>query len=105
MTDSMTYMTAERVRAAAWKQRTSTLIAEARLPAPFVSKEGTARGRAYDFCLPATHAALSLLPEVREPAIDLFADSASRGMRASPTGLATTCCLPRCSASTHSGRW
>ncbi len=74
MTDPITYMAAERIRAAAWKQGTAALRAEAKLPALFVDKEGMARGRAYDFCLPAEHAALSLLPEVRDRAIALFAE-------------------------------
>lgn len=30
-------------------------------------------GRSYDFCLPGDHAALNLLPEVREAAVSLFA--------------------------------
>ncbi|CAA9244469.1 MAG: hypothetical protein AVDCRST_MAG20-1898 [uncultured Acidimicrobiales bacterium] len=65
---------AERAHAAAWKQRTGTLTDEARLPAPYRDK-GTEDLRApYDFCLPAQHAERSLLPEVRQIALDLFAE-------------------------------
>lgn len=69
-----TFMDAERRRASAWKLTTPTLPAEAKLPARYVGKDGSARGPEYDFCLPAEFAAFSLLPEVREPALSLFAD-------------------------------
>jgi hypothetical protein len=69
-----TFMDAERRRASAWKLTTPTLPAEAKLPARYVGKEGTARGPEYDFCLPARFAAFSLLPEVREQALSLFAE-------------------------------
>ena len=45
--------------------------------APYVSKEGKEGKpghKAYDFCLPPQHAALSLLPEVRDGALALFAE-------------------------------
>ena len=50
---------------------TSTLPPDARRPAPYGARLG---GPTYDFCLPREHAALSLLPEVREPALQLFAE-------------------------------
>jgi hypothetical protein len=68
------YTDQQRARAAAWKSFTTTLPADARHPAPYVDKTGVSRGPAYDFCLPPEHAALSLLPEVREPALALFAE-------------------------------
>lgn len=74
MTGDPTFTAAERARAAAWKMATDTLPADAKVPARYVGKDGGMRGMEYDFCLPAEHAALSLLPEVREAALDLFAD-------------------------------
>lgn len=70
----MTYTDDERLRAAAWKSWSTTLPDAARAPAPYMSKTGTTGGRAYDFCLPPEHAALSLLPEVRDDALALFAE-------------------------------
>ena len=70
----MTYSQHEKTRAAAWKTSTTTLPEAAKVPAQYQSKSGTARGPAYDFCLPRDYAALSLLPEVREPALALFAE-------------------------------
>ena len=70
----MTYSDEEKSRAAAWKCSTPTLSAAARVPAPYIGKDGTAGPRLYEFCLPAESAALSLLPEVREPALALFAE-------------------------------
>lgn len=64
----------ERERAATWKRHTRMLPDEARVPAPYVDKDGRAGTALYDFCLPPEHAALSLLPEVREMALDLFAE-------------------------------
>ena len=69
----MTYTDRERRRATAWKSHTNTLPDEAKVPAPYTGKGGT---RAYEFCLPAEHAALNLLPEVRDLALDLFAAAA-----------------------------
>jgi len=69
-----TFVVAERTRASAWKQTTATLPAEAKAPAPYVGKDESAGGSEFGFCLPPEHAALSLLPEVREDAIALFAE-------------------------------
>lgn len=68
------FIAAERSRAIAWKNRTPTLPAEARLPAPYVDKNGLPGKSAFGFCVPAEHAELSLLPEVREPALALFTE-------------------------------
>ena len=68
----MTFTEQQRQQAAAWKAFTTTLPAEAKQPAPYVDKTGTERGPSYAFCLPREHAALSLLPEVRELALALF---------------------------------
>ena len=70
----MTYTAQERRRQIAWKLHTTTLPDEARAPAPYVGKSGTAGAAVYDFCLPAEHAARNLLPEVRTAALTLFAD-------------------------------
>lgn len=72
----MSYAQQERLRAIAWKNRTTTLPAEARRPTPYVNKDGRQRGPAHEFCLPAEFAAYSLLPEVRETALALFAELA-----------------------------
>jgi hypothetical protein len=69
-----TYTEQQRAQATAWKSFTSTLPPAARHPAPYVDKTGASRGPAYDFCLLREHAALSLLPEVREAALELFAE-------------------------------
>jgi hypothetical protein len=69
-----TYTDVERARAAAWKQATTTLPADAKRPARYVAKDGVERGPAYEFCLPAEHASASLLPEVRAMALSLFAE-------------------------------
>lgn len=69
-----TYTEDQRSLAAAWKSCTTTLPPEARLPAPYVDKTGAIRGPAHDFCLPPDYAALSLLPEVRQTALTLFAE-------------------------------
>lgn len=70
----MTYSQNEKVRAAAWKSTTGTLPDHARVPASYLGKSGTAGATSYDFCLPPQYAALSLLPEVRELALGLFAE-------------------------------
>ena len=70
----MTYSDEEKSRAAAWKCATLTLPAAAKVPTPYIGKDGTAGPRQYEFCLPAESAALSLLPEVRESALALFAE-------------------------------
>lgn len=69
----MSYSDEEKLRAMAWKHTTKTLHESAKVPAPYV-KDGLAGLRRHDFCLPPEHAALSLLPEVREPALALFAE-------------------------------
>src|SRR5450432_832390 len=70
----MTYSEEEKSRAAAWKCSTPTLPVAAKVPAPYVGKDGTAGPRQYEFCLPAEFASLSLLPEVRETALALFVE-------------------------------
>src|SRR5688500_8248196 len=74
MSTDETFITAERSRASAWKQATDTLPAEAKWPAPYVGKDGSADGRTYEFCLPVEHAARNLLPEVLESALALFSE-------------------------------
>jgi hypothetical protein len=71
----MTYTEGERRRCSAWKSRTQTLPEPARVPAPYVGKTGHRGATSYDFCLPAEHAELNLLPEVRQPVLALFADA------------------------------
>jgi hypothetical protein len=70
----MTYEENEKIHAAAWKYHSSTLPAPARVPAPYVGKDGKVGSTLYDFCLPPEYASLSLLPEVREAALALFAE-------------------------------
>lgn len=70
----MKHTARERQRAARWKATTTTLPESARVPAPYVTKSGRADGPAYPFCLPAEHAALSLLPEARDVALSMFAE-------------------------------
>lgn len=67
------FVRGHRARAAAWKQQTATLPDEARAAAPYV-KDGAEKTAPLPFCLPARHAQLNLLPEVREGALSLFAD-------------------------------
>ena len=64
----------EKLRAIAWKSNTTALPDAAKVPAPYVGKDGTAGPTAYDFCLPAELADHNLLPKVREPALALFAE-------------------------------
>jgi hypothetical protein len=71
----MIYTERERRRCSAWKSRTQTLPEPARVPAPYVGKTGHRGATSYDFCLPAEHAELNLLPEVRQPVLALFADA------------------------------
>ena len=70
----MTYTQIEKRRVARWKSATTVLPAAAKAPAPYVNKQGSADGPAHDFCVPAEHATLSLLPEVRVAALALFAE-------------------------------
>lgn len=72
----MSYSQQEKVRAAAWKTHTTTLPDEARIPAPYVDKDGHPGNRQYDFCLPPSFAEWSLLPEVRTRALELFSELA-----------------------------
>lgn len=74
MTKPLSYTDVERIRASCWKRSTETLPAGANVPAPYVGKEGVPGQEAYSFCLPAEHAAESLLREVREPALALFVE-------------------------------
>ncbi|HAS08942.1 MAG TPA: hypothetical protein DCS55_00225 [Acidimicrobiaceae bacterium] len=66
-------MQRERAKAVSWKQSTQTLPDGARHPAPYI-RGGQAQTGPLPFCLPIEHAALSLLPEVRPMALDLFAE-------------------------------
>ncbi len=70
----MTYMQQEKTHAMAWKASTTTLPAGARSPAQYVGKDGVAVGTPHGFCVPPGFAAYSLLPEVRRPALELFAE-------------------------------
>ena len=65
----MTYASDQRLQAAVWKRQTPTLCDAARARAPYRGKAG----KAYDFCLPVEFSEFSLLPEVRETALGLFA--------------------------------
>lgn len=73
MSSAPSFVQRERAKAVAWKQSTQTLPDAARHPAPYI-RDGQARTGPLPFCLPAEHAALSLLPEVRQMALDLFAE-------------------------------
>lgn len=66
------YSARERQRAIRWKMSSPLVPLEARVPAPYVDKDGRSGGAKYDFCLPSEHASISLLPEVRESALTLF---------------------------------
>lgn len=70
----MTYFEDETRKAIAWKGATTALPAAAKHPAPYINKEGLPQGAAVDVCLPAEYAAFNLLPEVREPVLELFAE-------------------------------
>ncbi len=73
MTRRPTYTHVERARAHAWKLTTDTFPAGARRAAQYVM-DGAARGELRDFCVPAEHVVASLLPDVREMALQLFAE-------------------------------
>jgi len=73
MSGAPTFVQRERAKAVGWKRSTATLPDEARDPAPYV-RDGEARTGPLPFCLPPEHAALSLLPEVRSLALELFAE-------------------------------
>jgi hypothetical protein len=64
----------ERNRAVTWKITTPTLPDVARRPAAYIGKNGAATTGPLPFCLPAEHAKLNLLPEVRDKALEIFAD-------------------------------
>ena len=72
MSGTPTFVARERAKATAWKRSTATLPDEARGPAPYI-RLGKPQTPPVPFCLPPEHAALTLLPEVRATAIDLFA--------------------------------
>lgn len=74
MTSRQIFTETERRRAAAWKASTATLPDEARVPARYVGRDSNAAGSEYDFCLPPEFTSLSLLPEVRQDALALFAE-------------------------------
>lgn len=64
----------QREIASRWKESTTALPEAARDAAPYVNKAGVAEGPSYSFCLPAEHAQLNLLPDVRERALAIFAE-------------------------------
>ena len=70
---AVTFTETERARAIDWKHSTDTLPAEAVVAAPYI-RNGSASGPKYEFCIPPEHAALNLLPEVRDGALALFAE-------------------------------
>lgn len=72
MMDAMSYTNRERRRAVTWKATTACIPEAARRAARYVGKDGREVGPERDFCLPAEFADLSLLPEVRVSALDLF---------------------------------
>lgn len=74
VTKTNEFIALERQRATAWKHATATLPDAARETARYVGSDGCANGPPYDFCLPAKFAPWSLLPEVREMALGLFAE-------------------------------
>jgi hypothetical protein len=74
VTGAQSFTDVERERAATWKLHSRILPDEARLPARYVDKDGEQPGGPKDFCLPLEHAALTLLPEVRDLALTLFAE-------------------------------
>lgn len=65
------YRDEERARAIAWKRVTAELPEKARVAAVYPAK---GRATTYEFCLPPELSALSLLPDMREPVLELFAD-------------------------------
>lgn len=74
MSRSRDFAALERLRAVAWKQSTVTLPEAARRPAPYVAQDGTADGPELEVCLPSELSAWSLLPEVRDQALELFVE-------------------------------
>src|ERR1035437_4391632 len=70
----MTYSTDERARATWWKQAPDTLPVQAKVAAAYARKHGAVGDRRYGFCLPPQYADSSLLPEVRNTALELFGE-------------------------------
>ncbi len=70
----MTWIAEQRRIASRWKATTATLPEEARADASYVDKDGGAPGPARPYVLLREHAALSLLPDVRTDALQLFAE-------------------------------
>src|SRR4051794_3282459 len=70
----MKYIDTQKSLAAQWKSTTSTLPGPARAAAPYIRKDGTVSAVLYPFCLPPEYAVLTLLPEVRDRALSLFAE-------------------------------
>ena len=106
MTSDPTFIAIERARAGAWKQATTTLPAGAKVPAPYVGKDGSADGPSVRLlsALGVRRAARSCRRFVSTP-LPCSPSSASLGTPASAAGRATTCCRRRCSASTRWDRW
>ncbi len=73
MRQNQDYRDAERQRSIEWKRTTATLPDPARLPAPYVGKNGLSVETPHEFCLPAEFARHNLLPENRAQALRLFA--------------------------------
>lgn len=96
MGEETTYTERERARAAVWKAGSPTLPSEARRAAPYV-RDGRPQGADLEFCLPAEHAALNLLPEVRGTGLELFAELGIPWHQGYAGGRATTCCRRRSS--------
>ncbi len=67
-------MEREKLRAVAWKRSTPALPPVAKEPAGYINKDGVIGATAYDFCLSPDLVTHSLLPEVRESALKLFAE-------------------------------
>ena len=73
MSGAPTFVARERAKAVGWKRSTDTVPEDALRPAPYI-RDGKLQTGPLPFCLPPEHASLSLLPEVRSMAIDLFAE-------------------------------
>lgn len=73
---SPTYRQTEKARATAWKLSTDTLPAEAKVPAHYIDQGSHPSSKFHEHCVPAEFAELSLLPEVRPMALELFAELA-----------------------------
>ena len=73
---AQTFAQIERQRAVAWKLSSATVPEGAKAPAPYVGQDGSESESTYPFCLPPEYAVVSLLPEVRDLALELFAELA-----------------------------